>query len=631
MVSAPPHQADASGSSILLNLPRIRAALRTVIDVAWAANHQYVAAVGAAQLVSAVITPLRVLILQRVLRDLPDPHARESLLISAVILGAALAAGGYSQLIQRERGRMLGDMLGRVVMDRVLDTTQSAPLIRFDDSGFHDRVRRAQQAQYRCGQALTALLTGVGAILSAVALIVLLASVNWLLLPVAIFVALPASFAARLNSNDEYLFMHKYAPIERQRFYIESLLTDRQPAKEVRAFDLAPFLRSVHARLQDERIESLRLLANHRTRRIMLSSLLSSTASAVTVGVLLWLYFEGRMSLATAGAAVYGFTMLAGQIRSVSLSATSLYDSLLYVAELADLMNETLSRPNSAGAGARAASAAAFSGVTVEDVVFTYPTSTHPALNGVSLRIDPGEVVALVGPNGSGKTTLAKLLAGLYPPDRGRIMWGDTETSELGESTLRDDVAIGFQDFERFRMSVADNIGLGRHERRARRNEVTAAADLAGASRFIAGLPEGFDTRLGPEFDGGCELSQGQWQRLALARVFFRDAPVVILDEPTAALDALAEFELFEIMREGLEGRCAVLISHRLASVRTADRIYVLQGGRIQEAGSHTDLIGRSGLYAHMYEVQARAYAAESERDGRQSWSSEASASFSVR
>jgi ATP-binding cassette subfamily B protein len=246
--------------------------------------------------------------------------------------------------------------------------------------------------------------------------------------------------------------------------------------------------------------------------------------------------------------------------------------------------------------------------LTAEEVSFTYPDATRPAVDRVSLEIDRGEVVALVGENGSGKTTLAKMLAGLYRPESGRILWDDTDLADVDADELRRSIAVIFQDFEKYLLPARENVGLGRRERIDEVEAIIEAAERADADQFLATLPEGYETMLGREFSGGFDLSIGQWQRVALARAFFRDAPFVILDEPTAALDARAESRLFERMRELLEGRSVVLISHRFSSVRSADRIYVLHEGRVVEEGPHEELMERGGLYAELFTLQARAY-----------------------
>ena len=234
--------------------------------------------------------------------------------------------------------------------------------------------------------------------------------------------------------------------------------------------------------------------------------------------------------------------------------------------------------------------------------------SQRVALRDVSLHISPGEVVALVGANGSGKTTLAKVLAGLYLPSRGRVCWDGRDTREVDSRELLSHTAIVFQDFIRYALPEGDNIALGRHERAGDTAAIVRAAERAGADRDIGGLPEGYQTLLGPAFIDGTDLPTGQWQRVALARTFFRDAPLVILDEPTAALDAKAEHELFGRIGELFADRSVLLISHRFSTVRSADRIYVLNEGCVVESGTHEELVAAGGTYAELFALQASPY-----------------------
>jgi ATP-binding cassette subfamily B protein len=257
-----------------------------------------------------------------------------------------------------------------------------------------------------------------------------------------------------------------------------------------------------------------------------------------------------------------------------------------------------------------------FRHLLVDRVSFSYPGMDAVVLNDVSIEIGAGEVVALVGANGSGKTTLVKIICQLYRPDSGRVLWNGVDTREMEPEELRSEITVIFQNFIQYHLSAMENIALGRVDRSPEAAAIELAARQAGAHDFIERLPAGYETRLGRQFYGGHELSVGQWQRLALARAFFRSGSFLVLDEPTASLDPKAEHELFAQIRTLTQERSVLLISHRFSSVRSADRIYVLEDGRITESGTHEQLLSLGGHYAELFTLQANAYLGEHDPRG---------------
>jgi ATP-binding cassette subfamily B protein len=579
------------------------------VKLVWNAGRNTFIITSALQLLTAVGIAAQLFVAKAVLDEVLGAGERVSFSdlvpVLAALVGVTVALD-LARAVQAEQSRVLGELVGRRALDRVMDVSTKIDLLAFESPDFYDRLTRARaQGQFRALQTVNGLLGIVGASVAAVGIIVALAALQPLLVPFIVVGYVPLWIMASLNTRDLYRFTHEMTPNERQRHYLQNVLMGRNPAKEVRAFNLARFLRGRYDRLYDERISELRSLARRRTGRSLIGSLASSGVTVATIATLSYLYVSGRMSLAATGAAVFGLYQLAGQLRGLHMSATSLYEATLFIRDYSTFL---ALEPAVDGAVPRRPAPRGFERLTADAVSFTYPETHRPAVDRVSLEIRRGEVVALVGENGSGKTTLAKMLAGLYRPESGRILWDETDLGEVDPDELRRSVAVIFQDFEKYLLPARENVGLGRNERIEDVEAILAAARRADADDFLSTLPEGYETMLGREFAGGYDLSIGQWQRVALARAFFRDAPFVILDEPTAALDARAESRLFERLGELLEGRSVVLISHRFSSVRSADRIYVLHEGRVVEEGSHEELIERGGLYAELFALQARAY-----------------------
>jgi ATP-binding cassette subfamily B protein len=310
-----------------------------------------------------------------------------------------------------------------------------------------------------------------------------------------------------------------------------------------------------------------------------------------------------------------GAILLLGQRMGVLIAAGGqLYEAALFLGDMQEFLDETTHRHRDAPPRNTAGE---LTEIRLHDVWFRYPSGNRDALAGVTVEVRPGEVVALVGENGSGKTTLAKVLAQLYEPTRGRVLWNGVDAATLDRSNLRDQIAVIFQDFEQYMFSAAENIGFGRPERINERAAIEEAARRAGADAFLEALTGRYDALLGPEFYGGSDLSIGQWQRVAIARAFFRDANLVILDEPSSALDAAAEAALFDRLRELCTGRAVVVVSHRFSTVTGADRIYVLEAGRVVEHGPHHELLAAGGVYARMFRLQAAQYLPDDENKAK--------------
>jgi ATP-binding cassette, subfamily B, bacterial len=590
----------------LRHLPRLS---REALRIAWAAGRYDVMVTVALQVVGgfgiAALLLLGQSALDALLRAVQEGASLASLLPWALAMAAVAGIQAFAGAVQRERQQILGELVGRYVQDRVLDVTTSVDLATFDDPDFHNRVQRMRMGGHQSLGMVFGLAGVLQAVIGVAAAMAALITIAPILVPLLLLVVLPAWLAASRRGESFYQLFWKMTPADRLRGYLGSLLADRNSAKEVRAFGLTGYLRRRHDTLYDDRIAQLRKVAHRQLTINFLSNLVIGAVLAVTLLVVAWLALRGTVPLSSAGVAVAGIAIVGQRLASAGWAVGTLGESGRY---LEDYLAFTAMLPEIRDARPAGAAPAGFRRLSVESVTFSYPTGGEPALRGVSMEVIGGEVVALVGENGSGKTTLAKLLAGLYHPAEGTIRWDDTDLSTVDPDGMRERIAVIFQDFERFHLTAAENIGLGRIEAMDDRDAIEAAGRQAGADDFLKRLPDGYDTVLGPQFVGGTDLSVGQWQRMALARAFFREAPFIVLDEPTAALDPRAERELFERIRGLLAGRTVLLISHRFSSVRSADRIYVLDHGEIIESGDHAALMELGGTYAELFTLQAAAY-----------------------
>ncbi|WP_101787731.1 ABC transporter ATP-binding protein [Nonomuraea indica] len=600
------HLLTATLGTIARRLPSLVAA---ALRMAWQASPRDTAVALTGNLVAGVFTVFGLVATSDVLASLlaagPTPERVRAALPSLLFVAAAtglrgglLAAAGWAQA-------RLKPQVERLAETRLFELTTRVELAAFDDHDFHNAMRRARDSGVpdtaTVVETTIAVVTGaVGVLASAVALGLL----HPVLMPLLLVTAVPAGWAAVRTARLGYRAFYRLSAARRRKFMLSDLMAERQPAAEVRAFTLRDYLLGQYAKVADLEQDVQLDVARRQAATKAGGDLLTGVATAgvyVTLGVLLAV---GVIPLSVAGAAV--LAIRTGQVSLTALVQTMnrLYEAGLYFGDylaFCDLARQRLP----ASPPAAASAPAPFHRLDAEHVTFTYPGADRPALTDVSVTLGRGEVVALVGENGSGKTTLAKLLAGLYRPQQGAIRWDGVDLGAFDGETLRRSVSVIAQDHTRWPLTVRENIVMGRPPEDDR---LAAACAAAGADEVVAGLPDGYDALLDRRFRGGHDLSGGQWQRIAVARGFYRDAALVIFDEPTSALDARAEHALFERIRGHADGRTIVLITHRLASVRYADRIYVLDHGAVAEQGTHDELMALEGLYADLYELQASAY-----------------------
>ncbi len=530
--------------------------------------------------------------------------------VSGAVLPVAVLAGltaltAIASTVAEQHQRILGELVSREVWRRVLGVSQSVELSSYEQPDFYDQAQRVQTSAAQQTQIVVqALVICLGGALGVGAGVVAILTLAPTLLPLLLLSGVPMFLTSRRSGRLEFGFAVAQSALRRERGYLQTVLTRREEAKEVRAFSLP---RALSRRWEENYANYLENLKTHVSRRLRLA-LIGNVAAAVltaaTLLLVLLLVDRGSLSIASAGAALVAVRLLSGRVADAVLGLSTIYESSLFLQDLDGFLKR---RPAPATSAQRPAPAG-FDTLSLTGVTFTYPGASKPSLRNVSMEIRRGEVVALVGENGSGKTTLAKLLANLYSPDSGVICWDARDVRGFDPDSVRRRIAVIFQDFVRYKLSARDNIGLGRADDDAVLEDVRVAATHADADRLLSSLPSGYDTVLSKEYAGGADLSLGQWQRVALARAFVRNAPFVILDEPSASLDARAEHDLFQRIRTLFAGRTVLVISHRFATVRTADQIYVLSDGRVVEHGDHRSLMEGKGLYSELFHLQASAY-----------------------
>ncbi len=502
---------------------------------------------------------------------------------------------------------ILRSFLTKYVNTLIIDKSIKLDLQFYEDPVFYDNM---QNARRRADSSALAIVSAISQVvqqfITLVSLVALLIGFSpWLAL-VVIVAAIPNFLSNSRFAEMSFRALTHRAPEARLLGYIENLLTSNETVKEIKLFGLGEALKNRYEDLFTQFMEEDTSISRRNTYASLAWGMLSNLAY---YGSYIWVIVRTITQAITLGDMTMFLSIFRQSQRAVQSlleNFSRLYENNLYLDNLLDFLKiePALKTPEDG----KIAPAPIMEGVRFENVSFKYPGSDKFVLKNVNLFIKPGESIALVGLNGAGKTTLIKLLTRLYDPTEGRITLDGTDLRDFDLKSLHQRFGVIFQDFVRYQFSVKENIGFGQIEDLDNQSRIELAADKGGATEVVNELPEGYDTVLGRRWNRGHELSGGQWQKIALSRAFMRKAEVLILDEPTSALDAQAEYEIFLRFRELMQGRVAVLISHRFSTVRMADRIVVLSEGRIIELGSHEELMARNQSYAHLFNLQAEGY-----------------------
>ncbi|WP_327404867.1 ABC transporter ATP-binding protein/permease [Streptomyces sp. NBC_01288] len=593
---------------------RLPAMLRSSFRLAWQADPRAARVVLAAEACRGATQAVSLLAVNSVLGRLITGGAIADRLRGAVpalvTMAAVMLVGALLRAASTYATGRLEPKVERVATELYLERAAAVELAAIEDHAFHKLLDTAQYGAMSARRMISYATNVMNALISLIAAAGVLTVLHPALLPLLATMTLPSAWGALTNARRHYESFHTWVQHVRAGRLIGSLLTEPEAAPEIRVHGVGPFLlHHFHEMSESAEAEQARL-ARLTARTGLIAATWTGLATAATYATLGGLLLSGAMALSVAGTAVIAIRTGSTSLDTLVLAVNQLHEEALFVGDLQKLYEEATEWAIPVGGTALPEEPRE---IRFENVTFSYPgEATHPALDDVTLTLPLGRIIALVGENGSGKTTLVKLLAGLYRPDRGRILWDGVDAAGADRQQLSDRIAMVAQNFKRWPFTARVNVAVGRSAAPLTEERLTDAVAEAGAQDVVADLPRGLDTLLARNFSGGHELSGGQWQRLGIARAAYRRGRILIVDEPTAALDARAELEVFEKIRAlAGTGQTVVLITHRLASVRHADLVHVLDQGRLVESGTPDELLASGGVYAELYALQADQFTAK--------------------
>ncbi|MFE2218539.1 ABC transporter ATP-binding protein [Streptomyces canus] len=593
---------------------RLPSLLSASLRLAWQADRRAARTVLAAEVTRGLTQAVSLLAVNSVLGRLIGGGALEDRLRGAVpalvTMAAVMLLGALLRAASTHATGRLEPKVERVATERYLERAATVELAAIEDHAFHKLLDTAQYGATSARRMISFATRVVNALISLIAAAGVLTVLHPALLPLLVTMTIPSGWGALTIARRQYESFHTWVQHVRAGRLLGALLIEPEAAPEIRVHGVGPFLlRHYRAMAETAEAEQARL-ARLAARTGLIAAAWTGLATVATYATLGGLLLAGAMALSVAGTAVIAVRTGSQSLNTLVIEMNALHEEALFVGDLQRLYKEAAERAIPEGGTALPDEPRE---IRFENVSFTYPgDATRPALDDVTLTLPLGKIVALVGENGSGKTTLVKLLAGLYAPDRGRILWDDLDAAHADRHLLAERVAMVAQDFKRWPFTARVNVAVGRSSAPLTEERVSGAVAEAGAGEVLADLPRGLDTLLARNFSGGHELSGGQWQRLGIARAAYRRGRILIVDEPTAALDARAELEVFEKIRAlAGTGQTVILITHRLASVRHADLVHVLEQGRLVESGTPDELLASGGVYAELYSLQAEQFTAK--------------------